>query len=113
MGYPPVATEQVSTQITRVPAGQFQHELGLDHQDTNITLYMQGPDSSDQTRARLALLGQILSAPYYQYMRTEQQLGYIVFASVYPQRTVPGLVFIVQSPGTPPQQLMDHSITPM
>ena len=109
--YPPAASETVTTRITRVPAGQFQHEMGLDHQDTNITLYIQGADNSDITRARMALLGQILSAPYYQYMRTEQQLGYIVFAAVYPQRTVPGLVFIVQSPGIAPQKLMDHSIT--
>ena len=109
--YPPVKSEMVTTRITRVPDGQFQHDMGLDHQDTNITLYVQGSDNSDMTRARMALLGQILSAPYYQYMRTEQQLGYIVFAAVYPQRTVPGLVFIVQSPGVAPQQLMDHSIT--
>ena len=109
--YPPAASQWVETRIRHVPAGQFQHEMALDHQDTNLTLYMQGPDTSDQTRATMALLGQILSAPYYQYMRTEQQLGYIVFAAVYPQRTVPGLVFIVQSPGTQPQQLMDHSVT--
>ena len=109
--YPPNAAERVSTHIVQAPAGQYQLDMGLDHQDTNTTLYVQGADNSDTTRARMALLGQILSAPYYQYMRTEQQLGYIVFAAVYPQRTVPGLIFIVQSPGVAPQQLMDHSIT--
>lgn len=107
--YPPEQAQLSNTLITHVPAGKFQQDLGLDHQDTNITLYVQSDDNSDASRAKVALLGQILSAPYYQYMRTEKQLGYIVFAAVYPQRTVPGLVFIVQSPGITPQDLMNHS----
>ncbi|TNC83339.1 MAG: hypothetical protein CSH37_14760 [Thalassolituus sp.] len=42
-------------------------------------------------------------------MRTEQQLGYIVFATAYPQKSVPGLLFIVQSPTATPEEMMNHS----
>src|SRR5690606_23380969 len=66
-------------------------------------------DNSDRNRARFSLLGQILSAPYYQRLRTEEQLGYVVFATQFPQQTVPGLAFIVQSPDASPQDILDSS----
>ena len=97
--------------VAEAPVGQFQKTLQLDHQDTAFTLYVQGKHNDDRSRARMSLLGQILSAPYYQYMRTEQQLGYIVFATPYPQQTVPALAFIVQSPEATPQQILEHSQT--
>ncbi|ASP40317.1 peptidase M16 [Bacterioplanes sanyensis] len=95
--------------VLHIPNGSWQKNLNLDHPDNAITLYVQGDDTSDATRARYALLGQILRAPYYQYMRTEQQLGYVVAAAPYPQQTVPGLIFVVQSPDTAPEQLVEHS----
>ena len=110
--YFPANNQQLSpAELLQAPIGLFQQQLQLDHQDNAFTLYIQGSDSSDRSRASFSLLGQILSAPYYQYMRTEQQLGYIVFATPYPQQTVPALAFIVQSPETAPQQLLQHSET--
>ncbi|MFC3679523.1 insulinase family protein [Bacterioplanoides pacificum] len=97
------------SQVLQAPAGVHQQALQLDHQDSAFTLYIQGDENDDQTRAAYSLLGQILSAPYYQYMRTEQQLGYIVFATPYPQKTVPGIAFIVQSPQATPQQIRAQS----
>ncbi|MGB1092211.1 MAG: insulinase family protein, partial [Oceanobacter sp.] len=98
-----------SLNILQLPSGQHQLDLALDHDDKGLVLYVQGKDTSDESRARFALLGQLLSSPYYEYMRTERQLGYIVFAAGYPQRAVPGLVFIVQSPSTTPAELLDHT----
>lgn len=96
-------------EVLRIPAGHYQYDMGLSHPDLAYTRYVQGQDNDDRTRAAFALLGQILSAPYYQTMRTEKQLGYIVFASGFPQQTVPGLVFIVQSPTTKPDAISRHS----
>ncbi|WP_420590231.1 insulinase family protein [Bacterioplanoides sp.] len=110
--YFPANSPQLSpAEVLQAPVGEYQQQLQLDHQDNAFTLYIQGDDTSDRSRASFSLLGQILSAPYYQYMRTEQQLGYIVFATPYPQQTVPALAFIVQSPDTEPQQLLQHSET--
>ncbi|MCD8522070.1 MAG: insulinase family protein [Saccharospirillaceae bacterium] len=108
--YPANAAQVALPQLLRVPEGQHQKNLTLDHQDTAIVLYVQGQEGSDRNRARYALLGQILSAPYYQTMRTEQQLGYIVFATPFPQQTIPGLAFIVQSPEASPQTILDSSL---
>ena len=91
--------------VLAVPDGKFQHALHLQHSDKALVLYVQGQTTSDHERARFALLGQILSAPYYERLRTEEQLGYIVFASQYPQQTVPGLAFIVQAPEATPQHI--------
>lgn len=97
--------------IVKLPQGQFQTGIELEHQDKVFTLYIQGDDTSDKARAEMGLLAQMLSSPYYNYMRTEQQLGYIVFAAAYPQKSVPGLIFIVQSPEASPQVMMDKSNT--
>ena len=57
---------------------------------------------------RLILLysAQILSQPFYTQLRTEQQLGYIVFASHLPFMDVPGTAFVIQSPNTQPGPIL-------
>jgi len=107
--YPGNADEKAGTDIVKLPQGKFVSDLALDHEDKTMVLYLQGQDTSDHNRARFALLGQMISSPYYQYMRTEQQLGYIVFGTVFPQRAVPGLLFIVQSPDSQPAKILEHS----
>ncbi|WP_315982825.1 hypothetical protein [Aliamphritea spongicola] len=39
-----------------------------------------------------------MEAPFYTSLRTEQQLGYVVFATPLQMQDVPGLAFVVQSP---------------
>jgi insulysin len=51
-----------------------------------------------ESRARVALSAQIISADYFEDLRTEQQLGYIVSAFNWPLFDVPGLAFLIQSP---------------
>ena len=53
----------------------------------------------------MALLIQLVSAPFYLELRTRQQLGYVVFANDASMLEVPGLSFVVQSPGTPAPEL--------
>ena len=51
------------------------------------------------------LLAQIISPAYYRSLRTEQQLGYIVYASLATLLESPGISFVVQSPVADPQKL--------
>jgi len=51
----------------------------------------------------------MLSSPYYKWLRTDKKLGYIVSASAFPQKTVPGLIFIVQSPTASPAEIVAES----
>jgi secreted Zn-dependent insulinase-like peptidase len=46
-----------------------------------------------------------MSSPFYNDLRTEKQLGYIVYATSMPILRVPGIAFVVQSPNTPPMAL--------
>ncbi|MBN1007370.1 insulinase family protein [Amphritea sp. ZJ14W] len=76
--------------------------LPLEHNDSAISVYFQGENSETKTRAEYILLSEILSTPFYSSLRTEQQLGYVVFATALPMRKAPGLAFVIQSPNTDP-----------
>ncbi len=92
---------------TSVPEGQvvkfdgethYLKNLVVESNDSAVVLYFQAEDDSLEARARLALLEKMLSTPLYRSLRTEQQLGYIVFSANYPMRDVPGMLVVVQSP---------------
>ncbi|WP_432472420.1 insulinase family protein [Amphritea sp. HPY] len=82
--------------------------LPVDHNDSAISVYFQGENSGLQTRAEFALLSEIMAAPFYSRLRTEQQLGYVVFETALPLNKAPGLAFVVQSPNTDPIALEQH-----
>lgn len=85
--------------IVKLNAGQrLVHEVEIDHPDSSIVFYMQGASDSWPDRAAAALTNQILRADFFQQLRTEQQLGYIVAAYPYPILEVPGIAFVIQSP---------------
>lgn len=77
-------------------------EHAIDHEDSALVLYLQGEDDTLPTRALLQLLGTILANPFYETLRTEQQLGYIVNAGALPILDTSGLVMYIESPGSDP-----------
>ncbi len=79
--------------------------LELTHNDSAISIYFQGENTDIDTRAAYTLLGEILEAPFYTSLRTEQQLGYVVFATPLQMQDVPGMAFVIQSPGKHPDQI--------
>ena len=87
---------------------QYIRQLDVDHNDSALAFYFQGQDKSYPSRARFALLAQILKSPFFEDLRTEKQLGYVVFSSAMPLMEVPGLVFVVQSPKADPIALENH-----
>ncbi|MGJ8687340.1 MAG: insulinase family protein, partial [Spongiibacteraceae bacterium] len=78
--------------------GQQLQNLPIEHDDAAVLLYVQAPEQGQRARVAMGVTAQILSAEFYHQLRTEKQLGYVVNASVYPQRDVAGLFFLVQSP---------------
>jgi secreted Zn-dependent insulinase-like peptidase len=88
--------------------GSYVRQLDIDNDDSVLLVYAQAEDKSYANRARFALLGQILESPFFEDLRTENQLGYIVFASPMPLLEVPGLAFVVQSPIADPIELETH-----
>ena len=67
-------------------------------EESLVLRYLQGRDTSVEEQARLSVLAQWLDTPFYQQLRTEEQLGYIVNAGYSPLLEAPGIGLIVQSP---------------
>ncbi len=88
-----------SVKVTQIPKDRkLQETLAINHNDSAISLLLQGENNSVKTRAELSLLSEILSAPFYNEIRTEKQLGYIVFATPLQMNKTPAIAFIIQSP---------------
>lgn len=77
----------------------------IDHNDSAVVLYLQAQGESYKQQAATALLTELAASDYYSQLRTEQQLGYIVFAAPMPVRQYPGIVFVVQSPNAGPDKI--------
>lgn len=80
-------------------------QLEVDHADAAMVLHVQNPDESFASRARSSLAAQIMHPSYFQELRTEQQLGYVVSVSNRPVANRGGVSFIVQSPNTSAAEL--------
>lgn len=90
------------------PGDRYLRELDSNHEESASVAYMQGEDKSLENRARAALMSQIVSPAFFEELRTERQLGYIVFASQMTMFEVPGFALVVQSPIAGPDVLDDH-----
>lgn len=75
-------------------------QLPVDHNDAAMVIHVQDADESIESRALSSLAAQIIQPQYYQELRTEQQLGYVVSATNRPIVKRGGITFIVQSPST-------------
>ena len=95
--------------VEQLPARLSKQAVSAQHNDSAMTWYVQAKTDTLKERATMGLLGQIIRAPYYTYMRTEQKYGYIVFATPYPMLDQGGLAFIVQSPTAKSDLLMRES----
>ena len=124
--YQPNGKRIAPAQVSKVPnikdsnntapsrtTNQYIQSIEQQHPDSAMSLYIQGQQfdelTSDKSRAHYALLAQIISSPYYQWLRTEKKMGYIVSASPFPQNAVPGLIFIVQSPTANSAEILAES----
>lgn len=96
-------------QLLKLEGGRdYTRQLDIDNNDSAVTMYFQGAARGDAARARFALLAEMLDSPFFETLRTEQKLGYIVFVTGMPILEVPGLAFVVQSPSTDPAGLEQH-----
>lgn len=77
----------------------------IDSSDSAVVLYLQGENKSYQQRAATDLIGEIISTDYSNQLRTEQQLGYLVFATSMNLQKLPGLALVVQSPSASPDEI--------
>lgn len=107
---PTLAEHQIPQLSEMSLEGQsLKHTPELNHNDNAWLKYYQPANTatadSYPSQASWMLLAHILQSPYYHEMRTQQQLGYVVFASYHPILKVPGLSLLVQSPSHTPEQI--------
>jgi insulysin len=88
--------------------GSSVRQLQIDHPDSAVAVYFQGVDKRDHNKAQFSLLTHLVSAPFYQELRTERQLGYVVFSTPMSLLGTPGITFVVQSPSVDPLTLEQH-----
>ena len=90
----------VSVRVVELPpvTDPFLFVDALDHNDSALVKYFQAANDGIADQVKIAFLAQILKAPFFDSLRTQQQTGYIVNAGSYPLARVPGLLFLVQSP---------------
>lgn len=96
-------TEEALLGLVRLDDGTaVQRGIEVDHDDAAFSLYVQGRDQSWEERARFGLLAHLIGTPYFNALRTDQQLGYVVSAGPWVRVNTPGMVFVVQSPVASP-----------
>jgi insulysin len=88
--------------------------VDLDNDDRAVVRYYQGQQRTHHARAATAMLSHLLSSRFFAQLRTEEQLGYVVFGTSMPLFDVPGLVYVVQSPNASASHIeerMDHFLS--
>ncbi|TNE77374.1 MAG: hypothetical protein EP334_06805, partial [Gammaproteobacteria bacterium] len=81
-----------------LPGAKIQVPMGIEHRDAGILRYYQGRSDSVVETARFLFLRQLIKAPFFHELRTQQQLGYVVAAVDQGLDRVPGIGLLVQSP---------------
>ncbi|MFG6668402.1 insulinase family protein [Halomonas sp. HNIBRBA4712] len=95
---PRLEADEVSdlTALAIDQGGQVLHPDSA-REESLVLRYAQGRNKSEAEQATLRVIAQWLDTAFYQRLRTEQQLGYIVNASYSPLLDAPGIAFMVQS----------------
>ncbi|MEE4277618.1 MAG: insulinase family protein [Halieaceae bacterium] len=89
----------LAPQVMELGAGDsLQLEVDIDHNDAVVGWYLQGAGRDWSDRAAVALTAKAIESGFFQQLRTEQQLGYIVQSFAWPQYDLPGLMLLIQSP---------------
>jgi insulysin len=85
---------------------RYRHEQ--DHDDSALMIYYQGDTNDYRERALYELLNQMMESPFFARLRTDKQLGYVVYTAPVTIYNVPGMALIVQSPNVDPALLQQH-----
>nr|WP_285817649.1 insulinase family protein [Echinimonas agarilytica] len=87
--------------------GQLNHRIDNQHQDSALVIYYQSQHATPYRTALYALTNQLMSATFFNELRTRQQFGYSVGTGYMPLASYPGLLFYVQSNVAGPTAIID------
>ena len=96
--------------IAKLQQYDISRSMVIDHEDTVLIQYIQADTDTLKERAVSGLLAQMISAPFYNELRTQKQLGYVVSAFSLPINRVPGICMIAQSPVASEHELKNEFV---
>ena len=82
------------------------HMVDCQHNDDAVVFYFQAPSADIKDTALTILLEQLIATPFFNQMRTERQLGYLVGSGYLPYNQHPGIAVYIQSPHKSAHDLM-------
>ena len=94
----------------REVSGIIERDIHVDHDDAAMVLYVQDDGDSFAHRATSALFIHLVRPGYFASLRTDQQLGYAVFATNTVLRDRGGVTFVIQSPVVGPDELRARTL---
>lgn len=101
----PVAPSPV--RVRQVPPGRdLVRTVAVDHADSALRVLYQGSATGLDDQARWLMLGTLMKTPVFTQLRTEQQLGYVVWGGYDRRDHVPGISVNLQSGVADPTTLL-------
>lgn len=94
----PAAEVDYPFQVAKLSEAELSQAQEINHRDAVVVQYIQGDADTLEERAVTSMIAQMLSAPFFNTLRTEKQLGYVVSAFPLHISRVPGIAMLVQSP---------------
>ncbi|MDA9556847.1 insulinase family protein [Vibrio sp.] len=86
--------------------GSYQKELTCNQDDAAIVVYYQSDSIDAKSVAEYSLANHLMSATFFNEIRTKQQLGYMVGTGNLPLNRHPGIILYIQSPHVAPSDLI-------
>ena len=83
-------------------------EVPTEEKDQALILYVQGRGDSFLDRALSLVTQQAISTAFFTQLRTEKQLGYVVYSTNYSIKNVPGIIGVIQSPDNSVVDIYKH-----
>ncbi|TRW49374.1 hypothetical protein FM042_00435 [Aliidiomarina halalkaliphila] len=96
---------KVSRHVSRLEEGVVEAAFYSAHTDHACAWFYQGRTTDLAEKAGFLMLNQLLSPRFFNELRTERQLGYLVGSSYVPMHGLPGLLCYIQSPSHDAEQL--------
>lgn len=84
--------------VIRAPEQGVTYSEPFAQKDSLYSVFFQGELWGNTEAARFALLGTIIKGDFFDQLRTEQQMGYVVYATEANIKGLPGFFMLVQSP---------------
>lgn len=86
----------------------FMHTLQNENEKNNLGVVLYQSDQNRNERHQFSIMSDLIKTPFFTEMRTNQQLGYVVFALSDIINSVNSLIFLVQSDKLLPNEINDR-----